>query len=525
VESDHTGRWAYGLSKLAQERLLLQGLDPTSVAILRLANVFGHGQERIVSRWTRKALAGQPLSVTATTRSFVPLEELCRLLTADLPAGIYNVGAESVSLLSVAARIKELCDSNVEVRIEPPRGQDSCGMIELSQLAAAGYVIDPPWEHIERLVQQIRTDDGPVFDPPLPVVVAPRPNRPDEVVERQQAALWGGALKHGNRWSAELSDRLAESLELDSDHELILCASGTAALRLGIVAVAGPAEPRDVAVLPAFTFPATAEALRQLGYQLRFVDVEPSTWTVDPAAVERALAPGDVRVVVAVDAFGNPCDYRRLRAVCESADVPLVGDSAAALGSRYRGRPLAQEADAHAYSMSFAKVLSAGGAGGAVVLRREARARVLEDPAGWSRSELMDELHAIVALDQLAALEHLVERRNRIARIYRDALPILRTLVPQEERTGCRHSYVHWVARVTGAPDRDQLQRALLGRGVETKPYFRAVGFGLNGTKSDLPVTARLDAEVLALPMSSEMTEEQAEQVVFATYNCLSASR
>jgi perosamine synthetase len=210
-----------------------------------------------------------------------------------------------------------------------------------------------------------------------------------------------------------------------------------------------------------------------------------------------------------------------LRRVCGDAGVPLIADSAASFGSRHRGRPVALQADGHAYSMSFAKVLSAGGAGGAVVLPAESAAAVQRDPAGWFRSELMNELHAICALDQLGVLEDLVRRRNRVARIYRQGLPPMSGLIAQEVRPGDRHSYVHWVMRVPPSLGRDALQRSLLDCGVQTKPYFRALHLAGPGNGERLPVTERLDAEVLALPMSSELTEEDAEKVVMAVQHCL----
>jgi dTDP-4-amino-4,6-dideoxygalactose transaminase len=137
------------------------------------------------------------------------------------------------------------------------------------------------------------------------------------------------------------------------------------------------------------------------------------------------------------------------------------------------------------------------------------------------RSELMNELHAICALDQLDVLEDLVRRRNRVAKIYQQGLPPVPGLSTQEIRPGDRHSYVHWVMRVPQIPGRDALQRSLLECGVQTKPYFRALHLTGLGNGQQLPVTERLDGEVLALPMSSELTEEDAEQVVMAVQHCL----
>ena len=527
--ADPSGRWVYALSKLAQERLVLRGCGADRVRILRLANVYGIGQERFMSRLIRKALAGLPLPVTEATRTFVPVGDVARIVAGDLPAGVYNVGGEPAGLAEVAEEIRELCGSGSPLELRPAPAGDSCGVVDSARLARAGYPIMPVSPGLKEMVESLRADPRPVADPPIGVVRPPRAARPDEVGARMQAALWTGATKHGNRWSREFAAGLAAELGLGDGHTVLVTESGTAALRLAVAATAGPAAPGDAAVLPAFTFPATAEVLLQLGYRLRYADVTPGSWTLDPEQVRRALADGRARVVVCVDTFGQPCDYAALRGVCAEAGVPLVGDSAASLGSRYRGAPVATQADAHAYSMSFAKVLSAGGAGGAVVMPAAAAAALEADPAGWTRSVGMDELHAIYALDQLAVLSELVGRRNRIAALYAETVAGLDGLTAQAPVSGDEHSYVHWVMRVGTAPGRDELARRLADCGVQTKPYFRALHTVAGGvppaTAVTLPVTEQLDAQVLALPMSSELTAEEAELVLMALRHELRAGR
>lgn len=522
--ADPTGRWTYGLAKLAQERLVASAVPPDRLTVLRLANAFGLGQERVLSRMVRRALAGRPLPVsTDTVRSFLPVRDVGRILATGVGPGVFNVGGEPVSLRVLAEAIRDLTGSSSPLALHPPIVPDSCGVVDATRLAAAGLQVVPVRDELARFVAEVRADTAPLFDPPLPVVVPPRPAAPDEVVERQQAALWTGAVKHGNRWSEELTQRLGKELDLADDRRLLVTESGTSALRLLVVAVAGPAAPGDAAVLPSFTFPATAEVLVQLGYRLRFVDVDAATWTIDPDAVAAALAAEPARLVVAVDTFGNPCDYARLLEVCHAGGATLVADSAAALGSLYRGVPVATQAAGHAFSMSFAKVLSAGGAGGAVVLPADA---CLDPAAGWARSQLMHELHAIVALDQLAVLEDLIRRRQRVAAVYAQTLANLPDgFAAQQVQAGDRHAFVHWVLRVPPVVDRDALQRDLLRFGVQTKPYFRALHLdpasAAGADSASLPVTERLDAEVLALPMSSELTEDDAERVALALERCL----
>jgi len=514
----HNGRWVYGLAKRAQELLLAEADGEFDLTVLRVANTFGVGQERVVSRLVRRALAGLPLTVVRdVVRSFVPVDEVARLVVAGLPSGVYNVGDHPIALTDLADLVLSICDSTSPVTTVVQNGLDSSGLVDSSLARVEGFQPPSLEDSLQAFVHALRSHRPPLFRPSVPVVVPPRPAFPDRVADYQQACLWAGALKSGNRWSAELRERLVEALQLPDSHDLLVTASGTEALRLAIVAAAPRPQPGDVAILPSFTFPATAEVLGQLGYVLHYVEVEADTWTIDADAVRDALASLRAKVVVCVDTFGNPCDYARLRAVCRDADVPLIADSAASLGSLHGGVPVAAQADAHAYSMSFAKVLSAGGSGGAVVFPRERG----EDIGDWTRSALMDELHAIPALDQLAILPELVARRNAVAEVYAEGVRALHGFTPQAVRPFDRHSYVHWVMGVSPPARRPALERDLAALGVETKRYFRALHVGEDGAShGPLSITEQLHDAVLALPMSSELTVEDAEAVIAALVEC-----
>ena len=325
-------------------------------------------------------------------------------------------------------------------------------------------------------------------------------------------------MKYGNRWTKQLEERLREDLQIGPDQQIVATCSGTAALRLAVQAMAGRAAPGDVAVLPSFTFAATGEVLVQMGYRLCFCDVDRATWTMDPESLAAILeADPRVKIVVPVDSLGNPVAYDQLRAICDTYHVPMVADSAPSLGSRYKGSPVGTQASAHAFSMSFAKVVSAAGAGGAVIVPADAD---LEAHGNWLRSSLMGELNALAALDQLEVLEALVERRQAIARVYRDACGRHPSLRWQEVRSGDRHSFVHWVVQTPSHADRERIAHELARVGVETKSYYAPVlhealksEIGTMGTGVTLPVTQELAETALALPMSSEMTACQAELI------------
>jgi dTDP-4-amino-4,6-dideoxygalactose transaminase len=352
----------------------------------------------------------------------------------------------------------------------------------------------------------------PPIAPPVRVAPPPRPFAPDVVADRQQRALWGGDVKYGNRWTRALESALADALQLERDRRVLVTTSGTDALRVAIATATRPVGPGSCALLPSFTYPATAEALVQLGYALRFVDVEANTWTLDPDAVDAALARAPADVVVAVDTMGNPARYDALLSVCGAHGVPLVADSAAALGSRFQGRPLGTQADAHAFSMSFAKAVSAGGAGGAVVVPADADVPVR---SGWPRNA-MSELHAAAGLDQIEVLPSLLCRRDAVRSVYEALVQRHDVLTSQAVAPGDRHVWGFWVMRMP-AELRPGLMAALASGGIETKVYYPALHLaGWAGADEGLDVTEQLDAEAIALPMSSELTVSVAQRIADA---------
>jgi dTDP-4-amino-4,6-dideoxygalactose transaminase/nucleoside-diphosphate-sugar epimerase len=523
VDADPTGRWVYGLAKRAQELLVASVVPANRLTIFRAANLFGHGQDRVVARITRRALVGLPIRVTDSVRTFIAAADLANAVLRDDLAGVINAGTGKLRLTDLAKLVLDELGLDLPVEVLPSPADDSTGDLEVKLFLRMLDLVED--QHLDAtlrsFVRELSREVIPQFDPPLPVVVPPLPFAPDVVADRSAAALQSGVLKSGGPLTSRLTEMLSERLELTDEHTLLATASGTAALRLAVLAVAGPASPGEVAVLPSFTFVATAEALAQLGYKLRFCDVDPLTWTLDPQCLDAALSPGDVGLVVAVDTLGAPANYPALRAICDRYGVQLVADSAAALGATTSGRPIGTQADAHSFSMSFAKVVSAAGAGGFVVVRSD-RLETLVRPVDWTRSSMLGEVHAAAAVDLVERLDVLVERRRQVADAYSE---LISTAIPQQVLPGDRHAWVHWVARF---PDRDRLADELARRGVGTKPYYAPVLHrqdwqGLAEPAVELPVTDALANEVLALPMSSELSPADAERVVCAVLGIIQA--
>ncbi|MBV9821034.1 MAG: DegT/DnrJ/EryC1/StrS family aminotransferase [Actinobacteria bacterium] len=511
---DAAGRdGVYGQAKRAQELLLGEAVP--RLTILRLAEVFGPGRPGLVADLTARALSGRGLAVADVRRSLLSVADLGHVLRQDVPPGVYDVGQPAICLMELAELVADATGCRTPVRVRPADGAERDQEVDTGRLTELLGALPPLRPQVSAHVRAVLADGGPHAHPPIEVVLPPRPEQPEVVSSRQQAALWSGLVKHGNQWTDRLTEALTATLALPPDRALLLTTSGTEALRLALLATVGPARPGEVAVLPSFTFNATAEVVRQLGYRLVFCDVDPATWTLDPGALARLLDRQPARVVVAVDTLGNPCDYRALLAVRDRFGTVLVADSAPALGAQYQHRPVGSQADAHAFSMSFAKVVSAGGAGGAVVVAADAVER-LTGPQNWLRSALLPELAAIVALDGVQHLPALVARRHQVAAVYADLAARHPNLTEQRVAPGNRHAWVHWTVRVADGR-RDALARHLAGRGIGTKPYYAPLLHRLDwqghAEPGELPVTESLGDEVLALPMSSELTVAQAELV------------
>ncbi len=517
ADADPSGRWVYALSKSAQEMLVRKAVAPDRLRVLRPANLFGVGQDRVVSRLVRRVLNGRTVTVTDCLRTFSPVEELVDALLLE-ETGTFNVGSSVVSLVELAKEIVELVGHDVPIEVLPAPDNDTCGVVDSSLLASRGFRARSFDAALKELVNQLRFEHVPIFEPPLPVVIPPRPEQPSLLADRQLGCQWSGRVKHGNYWTGRLTDELTERLRLPPDKRLIVTNTGTSALRLLLWSTVGPAKPRQAVALPAYTFPATAEVALQLGYNLRFCDVDADFWTMTAESLHEALDER-VQAVISVDTFGNPVHYNELLGVCRAAAIPLLADSAPSLGSWYQGVPVGGQADGHAFSMSFAKALTAGGSGGAVVVPAAAS---LSGPENLLRSSLMPEINAAAALDLLPVLDDLVSRRQEIADTYQEMCGRYPDVQHQRIRSDARSSWVHWVMCLGPRYGRESVVAGLRRLGVETKPYYWPALHEAewqhgwepgSASREALPVSSRLHRSALALPMSSEMTLSDAERV------------
>jgi dTDP-4-amino-4,6-dideoxygalactose transaminase len=302
--------------------------------------------------------------------------------------------------------------------------------------------------------------------------------------------------------------------------------SGTDAIALSLRAHG--VEPGDEVVTPANTCVATITAIVATGATPVLADVDPATWTLDPASAEAALSPR-TRALVPVHLYGRCADLDPLRALAAGRDLVLVEDAAQAHGAEYRGsRPGATSTAT--YSFYPTKNLGALGDAGAVVtndvaiadeLRRlrshgeRAEARGVAIVPGVNSR--LDEVQAELLTRKLAHLDTWNLRRRELAAYYLRELADAPITLPAEQ-----HGDSHvWHLFVVLAEDRDAFRAHLSEEGVETLVHYPAPIHrqpAYTSLAGDLPldVSERVCAQVVSLPLYAELTDAEAERVVDA---------
>jgi dTDP-4-amino-4,6-dideoxygalactose transaminase len=301
--------------------------------------------------------------------------------------------------------------------------------------------------------------------------------------------------------------------------------SGTDALLLALKAVG--VRPGDEVITSAFSFVASATTIIMAGATPVFVDVDPETYNLDPAAVEAAVTPRTC-AVVPVHLYGHPADMARIAAVARAHGLAVVADAAQAVGAAYAGRGIGAWGDAVTLSFYPTKNLGACGDGGMVLTTRDdvaERVRLLRDhgaPKKYLHVELgycsrLDELQAALLRVKLRYVPRWTERRRAIAARYRALLDGLGLGLPVE-RPPAHHVYHQFAVRT---PKRDALAAALAEAGVGTSVHYPAIipaqpAFGHKDADRAFPIGSRLAAEVLCLPCFPELTDAEVEQVAAA---------
>jgi dTDP-4-amino-4,6-dideoxygalactose transaminase len=296
--------------------------------------------------------------------------------------------------------------------------------------------------------------------------------------------------------------------------------SGTDALLMALRAAG--VQCGDEVITVSHSFVATATAIRLIGATPVFVDVDDDTMLMDPEKLEAARTER-TKAVLPVHLNGHPADLTRIHAFCETHGLALVEDAAQAIGAEHAGRSVGATGIA-AWSLHPLKVLSAAGDGGFLTLPERDRETELRQwrnlglkergvAAHLSGNTRLDALHAAMLTVKLAHLDAFIATRRAHAAAYREELAGLVRL-PPEEKPGEKGVYSAFCIR---HPKRDALVEALHDAGVDAKIHYPTAihqQAPFADLPAELPVTERVVDEIVSLPITPEMSEEQRAHVI-----------
>jgi perosamine synthetase len=331
-----------------------------------------------------------------------------------------------------------------------------------------------------------------------------------EELDEVAGVLASGQLTMGPK-VGELEAELERACEVE---HAVAVSSGTAALHLALVALG--IGPGDEVVVPAYTFPATANVVALVGARPVLVDVDPDTMNLDPERIE--VTPR-TRAILAVHLFGRPARLEEL------PDVTVIEDAAGALGARHAGRACGGLGALGCLSFHPRKIVTTG-EGGAVTTNDAELADSVRSLRhhGWHSDDMpapgfnyrLSDILCAVGIPQVRRLAELHAARASLATAYEDRLRDLQLLLPRAD-DGDVHGWQAYVVQVDG---RDDVLRDLRAQGIEAQIGTYAVHrLGAYREQGRFPGADRAFERALALPFHSRLTDDDLDEVAAALTN------
>jgi dTDP-4-amino-4,6-dideoxygalactose transaminase len=304
------------------------------------------------------------------------------------------------------------------------------------------------------------------------------------------------------------------------------CASGTDALQIALMALG--IGPGDEVISTPFTFVATAETIGIVGATPVYVDIDPKTFNIDPAKIERAITPR-TRAIIPVHLYGQPADMDPIMEIARRRGLVVIEDAAQALGASYQGRKVCSLGHIGCISFFPSKNLGCFGDGGMITTNDpelDAKMRIIAAHGSKIRyyhdvlgiNSRLDTIQAAILNVKLKHLDRWNTARQQAATRYTALLAAVPVTPPAVDSRGV-HIFHQYTLR---APRRDALAASLKEAGIPHAVYYPVPlhlqkAFASSGNKrGDFPITEQAAAEVISLPMHTELSEEQQRFVMDA---------
>ena len=328
----------------------------------------------------------------------------------------------------------------------------------------------------------------------------------------------------------EFEKRLSRYLEAP---DVVAVSAGTAAIHMAMVMLG--VGPGDEVMCQSFTFAASANPVTYQGAKPVFVDSEPDTWNMDPAALEEAIierhrATGRYpKAIVPVHLYGMPARMDEILEIASRYGIPVIEDAAEALGSEYKGKKCGTLGKYGALSFNGNKIITTSGGGAVICPDSEAAKRVLfyvtqarENRPYYYHEHIgfnyrMSNISAGIGCGQMDVLAEHVERRRAIHRLYSEAFKGSDRITVHENPTDDFNSNFWLTTVLIDDADPEQLRQAMNSRNIETRWLWRPMH--MQPVYADAPYYGGNTAESLfsrglCLPSGSNLTDSDIERVV-----------
>lgn len=302
------------------------------------------------------------------------------------------------------------------------------------------------------------------------------------------------------------------------------CANGTDSIEILLQAMG--VSIGDEVIVPAISWISTSEAVSSVGAIPVFVDIEPTTFTIDVTRIETAIT-SKTKAIIPVHLYGHPADMLTIMQIAEKYELNVIEDCAQAHGAKINGQNIGTFGHAASFSFYPGKNLGAyGDAGGMVTdsddIARKARQIANHGQEGKhnhlieGRNSRLDGLQAAILSVKLPHLENWVQARNTIAQNYLSEVTNCEIQLP-----AIRENNTHaWHLFVIRTENRDVLKKYLYENGVETAIHYPTALTFLtcyehrNLKKTDFPIAFAYQSQILSLPMFPELTQQEQSKVI-----------
>ena len=347
-----------------------------------------------------------------------------------------------------------------------------------------------------------------------------------------------------SNWIAPLGPNVTafeNSIEdyLETGYHVACLSSGTAAIHLGLKLL-GVGVGDDV-ICQSMTFSASANPIVYLGANPVFVDSEAESWNISPdlldqAISERIRAGKRPKAIVAVHLYGMPYDADAVNGVAQKYGIPVLEDSAEALGSRYKGRKCGGLGDIGIFSFNGNKIITTSGGGALVTRNEEIKKQAIhwatqarDQAPHYQHSQLgfnyrMSNVLAGIGRGQMEVLSARVSARRRNFEFYKNALGTFEQIVFPEEPDYAFSN--RWLTTIltSGYAERERIRLALEAENIESRPLWKPMHlqpFYQNCDSYANGISENLFQRGLCLPSGSNLESDDLEKTTEIIYNSL----